>query len=86
MPPPRLPDAGAGADGNGRRRRGAGRVELRSRPAFRRLARAGEVDGQTRVFDLTADTVGALRRNGLERPAAESWHGRAFRLAPLQQA
>ena len=60
----------------------AGAVQVAPRAAFRKLARAGEADGQTRVFDLTPDTVGALRRNGLERPAAESWHGKAFRLAP----
>ena len=58
----------------------SGAVQIVPRPAFRKMARAGEVDGQTRVFDLTADTVGALRRHGLERPAAESWHGAAFRL------
>ena len=61
-----------------------GTVQIVPRPAFRKLARAGEVDGQTRVFDLTADTVGTWRKNRLERPAAESWHGAAFRLAPLQ--
>ena len=62
----------------------AGAVQIVPHPAFRKLARAGEIDGQTHVFDLTADTVGALREKGLERPAAESWHGAAFRLAPLQ--
>ena len=51
------------------------------RPAFRRLARGGGADGATRVLDVTAETVGALRERGVERPAAEAWHGRAFRLA-----
>ena len=51
------------------------------RPAFRRLARSGGADGGTRVLDATAETVAALRERGVERPAAEAWHGRAFRLA-----
>ena len=62
-----------------------GAVRMVPRPAFRRLARAGEVGSETRVFDLTAGTVGALRRQGLERPAASSWHGKAFRLAPASE-
>jgi len=51
------------------------------RPAFRQLVRAGDADGATCVLDLTHDTVGALRKNGLARPAADTWAGRAFRLA-----
>ena len=51
------------------------------RPAFRRLVREGGADGATTVLDTTAETVGALRRRGVARPAAEAWHGRAFRLA-----
>lgn len=51
------------------------------RPAFRQLVRSGDADGATRVLDLTLDTVGALRQHGLGRPAAETWAGRAFRLA-----
>ena len=51
------------------------------RPAFRRLAHEGGVDGTSTVLDVTADTVGALREHGAERPAAEAWTGRAFRLA-----
>lgn len=61
-------------------------VRLVSRPAFRKLARAGEVDGETRVFDLTLDTVGALRQHGIERPAADAWHGKAFRLTAASEA
>lgn len=52
------------------------------RPAFRALARSGRVDGETRVLDLTATTLGQLRAGGVERAAAAAWHGRAFRLAP----
>lgn len=50
------------------------------RPAFRRLAQAGEVDGATPILDVTPTTVGALREAGAERPAAETWAARAFRL------
>lgn len=51
------------------------------RPAFRRLVREGGAGADTLVLDATAETVGALRAHGVERPAAEAWHGRAFRLA-----
>lgn len=51
------------------------------RPAFRRLVREGRADGATPVLDVTARTVGALREHGAERPAAEAWTGRAFRIA-----
>lgn len=50
------------------------------RPTFRRLAREGGVSGDTPVLDLTATDLGTLRETGVERPAAESWHGRVFRL------
>ena len=51
------------------------------RPAFRALVRSGAAGAQTVVLDLTPTTLGALRRDGVARPAAASWHGRAFRLA-----
>ena len=62
-------------------RDGSGAWAQVARPAFRRLVREGGADGATRVLDVTAETVGALRERGVERPAAEAWHGRAFRLA-----
>ena len=52
-----------------------------ARPAFRRLAREGAVTGETRVLDLTATDLGALRAAGVERPAAETWHGQVFGVA-----
>lgn len=58
----------------------AGTMQAVSRAAFRRLARAGAVTSATPVLDLTLPTVGALRAGGVERPAAQSWHGRAFGL------
>ena len=62
--------------------RGAdGAWQAAPRPAFRALTRQGDADGATRVLDLTATTLGALRAGGVDRPAAEAWHGRAFRLA-----
>ena len=52
-----------------------------ARPAFRRLVREGSADAETRVLDVTPETVGALRQRGVERPAGDTWHARAFRLA-----
>ena len=60
---------------------GAGDWRTVSRPAFRRLVREGAADARTPVLDVTAETVGALRERGAERPAGETWAGRAFRLA-----
>ena len=59
----------------------AGAVQAVPRPAFRRLARDGDVTAATPVFVTTAETLGTLRADGLERPAGEAWHGRVFRLA-----
>jgi hypothetical protein len=53
----------------------AGVVQVSDRPAFRALASAGGVTGQTPVFDTTVTTVGAWRA-AFEKPAAESWHAR----------
>lgn len=58
-----------------------GIVQQGSRSTFRKAARAGAVDAQTRVFDLSAQSLGTLRRDGLERPAGDTWHARVFRLA-----
>ncbi len=53
-------------------------VETVSRAEFKRMAGAGEVSRQTLVFDTSLTEVRALREVGLERPAAETWHGEAF--------
>lgn len=58
-----------------------GEVQVLPRPAFRQLVRDGAVTEATPVFDTTITSLGVLRAEGLERPAAESWHGRIFRLA-----
>jgi hypothetical protein len=57
-----------------------GEIRVLSRPEFRRLVRAGTVTAATPVFDTTVATLGALRTEGLERPAGTTWHGRVFRL------
>jgi hypothetical protein len=49
-----------------------------SRTEFKRLARGGSLAADVRVFDTTLTRVGPLRSGGLERPARESWHGKAF--------
>ena len=64
----------------------AGMVQSVARSDFRRLARAGAVDAATPVLDLTLTTVGALRAEGVERPAGRSWHGRTFGLAAQAEA
>lgn len=56
----------------------AGEIRAVPRADFRGAAGSGSVDGETRVFDHTAATVGATRSGGWERPMRESWHGRAF--------
>lgn len=56
----------------------AGHVEACTRPEFRALVKADEVNGETIVFDNTAGTVGQIRYGQWERPLSESWHARAF--------
>jgi len=53
-------------------------IRVVSRPSFRDLARNGAVDASTSVFDTTLTRLAALRQGGLERPARDSWHGKAF--------
>lgn len=51
-----------------------GTIVASDRAEFRRLAERGEVDADTRVFDLTVDRVGSWREAGIERAARECWH------------
>ena len=60
--------------------RGEGGWESLARPAFRRRVKTGEAGAETVVLDVTPQTVGALRENGLARPAGETWAARAFGL------
>lgn len=52
------------------------------RPSFRRAAASGDVGPATPVLDLTATTLGALRRDGIARPAGEAWTGRLLGQTP----
>ena len=56
----------------------AGDILRVDRPTFRRRAEAGDVDGDTPVFDTTVTSLGDVRSGRWERPARSSWHGRAF--------
>lgn len=58
--------------------RGNGEIRTASRPAFKALAEAGDVTPDTVVFDTSLTTVAEARSGALEKPARESWHGRAF--------
>lgn len=53
-------------------------IRVVPRDEFRRMAREGEVTPDTPVFDTTLTRLDRLRSEGIERPARESWHGRAF--------
>ncbi len=48
------------------------------RAEFRALAAAGGVASDVPVFDTTLTRIAQVREGGLERPAAESWHGKVF--------
>lgn len=51
-----------------------GRVRTVGRSRFRELAEAGEVGPATVVFDLTVDSLEAVRSGRWEAPAGETWH------------
>ena len=57
-----------------------GSVRAVSRSGFRQLVERGEITTQTPVFDVSVDTVGALRDGAFEKPASTSWHAQAFAL------
>lgn len=54
------------------------RVQAVSRADFQALVAAGQVDGDTTVFDATITFVGDLRRGAFETTFSKSWHARAF--------
>ena len=54
-----------------------GEVRAVPRAEFRELARAGQVDGDTPVFDNIVGTVGELR-TAWEKPLRAAWHAKAF--------
>jgi hypothetical protein len=53
-------------------------VRAVSRAEFRALAESGAVTPDTPVFDTSLTRVEQARAGRLEKPASESWHGRAF--------
>lgn len=53
-------------------------IQCVTRSEFKAMAEKGTVSGGTAVFDNTVTRVGQVRRGEWERPAWESWHGRAF--------
>jgi len=58
----------------------SGDIVATTRAAFRRLVAEGVVDATTTVFDTSPSKLFMLKQNGLERRAAESWHGRVFHI------
>ena len=55
-----------------------GQVRSEPRAMFRQMAEEGHVGPEVTVVDTTLTTIRQLREGALERPAAETWHGRAF--------
>jgi hypothetical protein len=55
-----------------------GDVRTVSRRDFRALAGEGAVGPSLVVFDTSLTQVGQRRQGGLERPASETWHAKAF--------
>jgi hypothetical protein len=58
--------------------RDGGEIRSASRAEFRALAARGAVGPDTPVFDTSLTRVDEARSGALERPASETWHGRAF--------
>lgn len=48
------------------------------RAGFQRAISSEGLTREVRVFDLTHTRLGQVRVAGVERPASDSWHGRAF--------
>lgn len=66
--------------------RDAGGVHAVTRDQFQKLARDGNVDSSTMVFDRTISRLGDLRSGKWEIPAGGAWHGRAFDLRERRAA
>jgi len=64
----------------------AGDVRAKSRKDFRALVEQGAVGPDVVVFDTSLTKVGQARAGELERPAARSWHGKAFFPPPGAEA
>lgn len=57
-----------------------GAIRCASRAEFKAAVQAGQITATTVVFDFTLQFVGELRAGRWERPFADSWHAKAFRL------
>lgn len=55
-----------------------GHIRTATRAQFRALAEEGSLTVEDPVFDTSLTRVDQARTGALERPARESWHGRAF--------
>jgi hypothetical protein len=58
--------------------REGGEVRCLSRADFRARIQEGSIGPDVPVFDTTLTRVGQALEGRLERPATETWHGRAF--------
>lgn len=58
--------------------RDGGEIRSVGRAEFKALAASGKVTPDTPVLDTTLTRVDDVRGGRLERPARESWHGKAF--------
>jgi hypothetical protein len=52
------------------------------RAEFRALAASGKLSAEIPVFDTSLTKVSQVRDGALERPASQTWHGKAFFRAP----
>lgn len=62
-------------------RAASGSIVSVDRLKFKQAVAGGLVDGGTAVYNTTLQTLGELRTRGIEVPARESWHARAFSLS-----
>lgn len=51
-----------------------------SRAAFKALARSGSISPETPILDVTRQTLGEVRKTGIETSARTSWLGQTFEL------
>jgi hypothetical protein len=60
-------------------------VRMLPRAEFRALATSGALAPDVPVFDTSLTRMAQAREGALERPASESWHGKAFFRAPASR-
>ncbi|NOG43662.1 MAG: ABC transporter ATPase [Calditrichaeota bacterium] len=57
-------------------------VEAVSRPEFQVLVTAGEINENTKVFNLSVSSINEVREGKFEVNFKNSWHSQAFKLKP----